>query len=106
VPRRPLTSFSPSQRNALVWTAIAYLLALAILLLASRGLLALSLTVFAASTLAAFGYLCVYAFRVAERAKPRKARRGKCPICGYDVRATPQQCPECGTRLTATAREK
>jgi hypothetical protein len=29
--------------------------------------------------------------------RQRRSTAGKCPSCGYDLRATPERCPECGT---------
>jgi hypothetical protein len=46
---------------------------------------------------------CFYPVRRRLLARARR-RRGLCPDCGYDVRATPGRCPECGApALVGTA---
>jgi hypothetical protein len=40
----------------------------------------------------------VWAGRLLRRRRQRRWNSsGRCPSCGYDVRATPGRCPECGT---------
>jgi hypothetical protein len=57
------------------------------------------------SVVAASGALPLLWLAAGARDRRRRLRgeRNQCPSCGYDLRATPGRCPECGATAWGAA---
>jgi hypothetical protein len=58
-------------------------------------------SLFLVTLLPSITWICIR-IRISQRARTRK-QSGLCARCGYDLRASPERCPECGAMNTTTS---
>jgi hypothetical protein len=61
--------------------------------------------IFAGQVVASAGGFVAVIPVMRRRACAARLKAGQCPACGYDLRATPDRCPECGWERTWGAGE-
>ena len=55
-----------------------------------------SFLIFAGQVLASAGGFVAIIPVMRRHGRAARLKAGECPACGYDLRATPERCPECG----------
>jgi hypothetical protein len=53
--------------------------------------------------LMAVGYTAVTVLLLRYRRRLQRVGAGLCVVCGYDLRASPERCPECGSGAVSRA---